>query len=204
MNDGDLADLVRSHLLAGAEVRRAAADHCATAVVAGAQLLATAFQGGHKVLLCGNGGSAADCQHVAAEFVSRLTRDFDRPAMAAIALTTDTSIVTAYANDVDFDGIFARQVEALGRPGDVLIGISTSGNSRNVIRAVEMARTRGMGVLALVGAGGALGGLADVALAVPHTDTQFIQETHLALEHTLCMLAERLVHGVPRAAGQPA
>ena len=113
---------------------------CRGASPSAADVITEAFRSGGKLLLCGNGGSAADCQHMAAEFVSRLTKDFERPGLPAIALTTDTSFLTAYTNDCGFEGVFARQVQALGRPGDVLLGISTSGNSANVIQAVEVAR----------------------------------------------------------------
>ena len=132
---------------------------------------------------------------MAAEFVSRLTKDFERPGLPAIALTTDTSFLTAYANDCGFEGVFARQVQALGRPGDVLIGISTSGNSANVIQAVELARGTGMKTVSLTGVGGRLAKIADVAIAVPSDDTQHIQETHLAVEHLLCLLVERALFG---------
>ena len=134
---------------------------------------------------------------MAAEFVSRLTKDFERPGLPAIALTTDTSFLTAYANDCGFEGVFTRQVQALGRPGDVLIGISTSGNSTNVIQAVELARTIGMRTVSLTGSGGRLAKLADVAITVPSDDTQHIQEVHLAVEHLLCMLVERALFGGP-------
>src|SRR5215207_8538246 len=133
----DMHEIVRAQLQASANAKARAADACANDIVQAAALIADAVTAGGKILLCGNGGSAADCQHMAAEFVSRLTADFARPAIAAIALTTDTSFLTAYANDVDFEGVFARQVEALGRSGDVLIGISTSGNSKNVLRAAD-------------------------------------------------------------------
>src|SRR5205807_1764234 len=120
-------------------------------ILAAADLVAGAFRGGGKLLLCGNGGSAADCQHMAAEFTSRLSADFVRPALPAIAMTTDTSFLTAYANDFDFEGVFARQVEALGKPGDVLLAISTSGNSKNVIRAVETGKAMGLRTIVLMG-----------------------------------------------------
>src|SRR5437762_4759676 len=119
-------ETVRAYLRESADTKRRSAEVCDEAIVAAADLVAQAFRSGGKVLLCGNGGSAADCQHVAAEFVSRLTRDFDRPGLPAIALTTDTSFITAYANDVGFEGVFARQVQALGQAGDVLVAISTS------------------------------------------------------------------------------
>jgi D-sedoheptulose 7-phosphate isomerase len=158
-------------------------------------VITDSLRAGGKVLLCGNGGSAADCQHIATELVGRLSKQLTRPAMAAIALTTDTSFLTAYANDVDFDGIFARQVEALGRPGDVLIGISTSGSSKNVLRAVQMARANRLITVALVGEGGALSEAVDHAIVVPDKDTQHIQETMLPLEHLLCLWIEEALHG---------
>ncbi|HZP89536.1 MAG TPA: SIS domain-containing protein, partial [Actinomycetota bacterium] len=153
---------------------------------------------GGKVMICGNGGSAADSQGLAAEFVSTLTVDNRRPAIPAIALTTDTSILTAIANDFGFEGVFARQVEALGRPGDVLIGISTSGNSPDVLRAFEQAAAQQIRTIALTGAeGGALAPLASVAIRVPSSQTSHIQEAHLALEHALAFLVEQTLY--PRA-----
>jgi len=187
----------RSYLLESAEVKRLTAEACAEAIAMAAGILEEAFRSGGKLLICGNGGSAADCQHMAAEFVSRLTKDFERPGLPAIALTTDTSFLTAYANDCGFDGVFARQVQALGRAGDVLIGISTSGNSANVVQAVELARDLGMRSVALTGAGGRLAKLADVAISVPSEDTQHIQEAHLAVEHLLCLLVEQALFGRP-------
>jgi phosphoheptose isomerase len=191
--------LVRSYLAESANVKCLTAEACAEAIATAAGVVIDAFRADGKVLICGNGGSAADCQHMAAEFVSRLTRDFERPGLPAIALTTDTSFLTAYANDCGFEGIFARQVQALGRSGDVLIGISTSGNSPNVIQAVELARATGLRTVVLTGSGGRLPKLADVAITVPSDDTQHIQETHLAVEHLLCLLVERALFG----RGQP-
>jgi D-sedoheptulose 7-phosphate isomerase len=188
---------VRSYLAESAEINRLTADACADAIATAAEVITDAFRSGGKLLICGNGGSAADCQHMAAEFVSRLTKDFERPGLPAIALTTDTSFLTAYANDCGFEGIFTRQVQALGRPGDVLIGISTSGNSPNVIRAVDLAHATGLRTVALTGSGGRLAKVADVAISVPSEDTQHIQETHLAIEHLLCMLVERALFGRP-------
>lgn len=188
-------EIVRAHLCATAEVQRRTAALCAGDVVRAAELVAEAISAGGKVLICGNGGSAADSQHLAAEFVSRLTVDFPRPGIPAIALTTDTSFLTAYANDIDFDGTFARQVETLGNPGDVLIGISTSGRSRNVLRAVAQARRRGLVVVALTGDAGMNGEVADVVIRVASPDTQNIQESHIAIEHILCHLVERYLYG---------
>lgn len=190
----DPQDVVRAHMRASADVKLQTAENCAGQITAAAAAIAQSLTAGGKILLCGNGGSAADCQHMAAEFVSRLTSDFVRPAIPAIALTTDTSFLTAYANDLDFDGIFARQVEALGRTGDVLIGISTSGRSRNVIKAVESARQRGLTVIVLMGIDGPLASMADVAIQVPSRSTQHIQESHLAIEHLICHIVERRVY----------
>jgi D-sedoheptulose 7-phosphate isomerase len=186
---------VRSYLAESAEVKRLTAAACAEGIASAADVIAEAFRSGGKLLLCGNGGSAADCQHMAAEFVSRLTKDFERPGLPAIALTTDTSFLTAYTNDCGYEGVFARQVQALGRARDVLLGISTSGNSANVIQAMELARGLGLKSVALTGAGGRLAKLADVAIAVPCEDTQHIQEAHLAIEHLLCLLVEQALFG---------
>ena len=148
---------------------------------------------GGKILVCGNGGSAAQAQHLVGELVGRY-RLPNRRALAAIALTADTALLTAWANDVGYDDVFARQVAALGRAGDVLVGLSTSGRSRNVVRAFETGRALGMRSVALLGGnGGALAPLADVPITVPSSDTQRIQETHLALVHLLCELVEARV-----------
>jgi D-sedoheptulose 7-phosphate isomerase len=184
-------DTIRDHLRASATVKQHTAEACAASILTAADLIAASFRAGGKLLLCGNGGSAADCQHLAAEFTSRLSADFVRPALPAIALTTDTSFLTAYANDFDFEGIFARQIEALGRSGDVLLGISTSGNSANVVAAVERAKSMNLRTIVLTGAGGRLKNLADVAIRIPSESTQHIQEAHLAVEHLLCHLVER-------------
>jgi D-inositol-3-phosphate glycosyltransferase len=152
--------------------------------------LVGAIRAGGKILVCGNGGSAAESQHLVAELVGRFRRS-DRPALPAIALTTDTSVLTAWANDASFDDVFARQVEALGRPGDVLVGMSTSGNSANVLRAFDAARRRGIRCVALLGGdGGRLRSLADVAVVVPVADGQRIQEVHLLLVHVVSELVE--------------
>lgn len=171
---------------------------CLDDVVAASELLIEAFRADHALLICGNGGSAADAQHLATEFVSALTLDHPRPAMRAIALTTDTSALTAIANDYGADRMFARQVEAVGRRGDILIAISTSGTSPNVIAAAEAARASAISVVSLTGAGGGtLASLADVAIRVPSTTTAHIQESHLAIEHLLAMLVERALYPDP-------
>lgn len=182
---------IRNYLLASGEIQRQMSETCIEDISRAATLIAGCLHNGGKVLLCGNGGSAADCQHMASELVSRLTAEFERPGLAAIALTTDTSFLTAHSNDVGFEGVFARQVQALGKAVDVLLGISTSGGSPNVLEAVRMAREVGMKVVALTGRDGALAGLADAAIRVPSASTQHIQEAHLAVEHILCHLIER-------------
>jgi D-sedoheptulose 7-phosphate isomerase len=154
------------------------------------QLLTTIRKGG-KILLCGNGGSAADAQHIAAEFVIRLKTTSNRPAIAAQALTVDTSILTASANDFGFDFVFSRQIEALGALGDTLIVLSTSGNSPNVIEAVNMAHEKGLYVIGLLGeTGGKLKKLVDLAILVPSVDTARIQESHILLAHIICDIIE--------------
>jgi D-sedoheptulose 7-phosphate isomerase len=169
-------------------------DTIHAAVVEAARITADAMKSGHKLLVCGNGGSAADAQHLVAEFVARLT--IDRPALRAIALTTDTSILTAVGNDHSFDHIFERQVEALGQLGDVLLAISTSGNSKNCIRALKLARILGLHTVAYTGNdGGAMKPLSDINVIIPSNTTMNIQESHLALEHIFCMLVERFIFG---------
>jgi D-sedoheptulose 7-phosphate isomerase len=185
---------IQERLRLAAKVNDAMADQEAASIGAAADLIARTFRAGGKLLLCGNGGSAADCQHMAAEFVGRLTHEKDRPGLPAIALTTDTSFLTAYANDVGFDGVFARQVQALGSAGDVLIAISTSGGSPNVLAAAGEARRKGLSVVALLGEDGPLARAADVAIKVPTRDTQLIQQVHLAVEHLICHLVERTLH----------
>lgn len=188
-----LYERARSHLLESAALKRQIAEQCLDDILAAAKLIAEAFRLGGKVLLCGNGGSAADCQHIASEFVNVLSKNFPRPGLPAIALTTDTSFLTAYGNDFGFEGVYERQVETLGRPGDVLIGISTSGNSPNIIRAVDAAMKMGLRTIGLVGESGKLVELVDCAIAVPSRDTQYIQESLLSVEHILCDLVERII-----------
>jgi phosphoheptose isomerase len=189
------AEQARAYLLETSYAARRTADACAADVSAAAQLVCEALLGGGKILLCGNGGSAADSQHLAAEFVSTLTLDNRRPAIPAIALTTDTSILTAVANDFGFEGVFARQVEALGRAGDVLIGISTSGNSADVVLAFEHAERQGLRTIALTGeSGGRLAPMADVAIKIPSSVTSHIQECHIAVGQLLALMVEEALY----------
>jgi len=185
----------REYLEQSLDVQRRGFAACLEQVVRAADVVAQSLRGGGRVLLCGNGGSAADCQHIATEFVCRLSKQLDRPAMSALALTTDTSVLTAFSNDSGFEGVFARQVEAHGRRGDVLIAISTSGKSANVMRAVETAKNRGMITVGLLGEGGTLTRQVDHAIVVPDADTQHVQETLLPLEHLLCDLVETALYG---------
>jgi len=172
---------------------RVAGEH-ASAIAAIAERYEVALRAGGTLFFAGNGGSAADAQHLATEYVVRYQTS--RPALRALALTTDTSLLTACANDMGFDEVFARQLDALARPGDVLSLHSTSGESPNVIRAAQAARARGVTVIALLGkSGGHLAELADVALVVPSDDTARIQELHLAIEHVVCGMVEERLRG---------
>ncbi len=165
------------------------ARHGAESIECAANLLQKTFENGNKVLLCGNGGSAADAQHIAAEFVVRY--QLKRRSLPAIALTTDTSILTAHANDFDFDSVFARQIEALGNAGDTLIAISTSGNSKNIVQAAQIARAKNLNVIALTGEnGGALAEFATNLITVPSKITARIQETHILIGHYWCGVVE--------------
>jgi len=172
-------------------MERLAAEQAET-VAAAARLLADTFRAGGKVLIFGNGGSAADAQHIAAEFVNRF--QVERPPLAALALTTDTSVLTSIANDYAFAEVFVKQVKALGRPGDVAWGISTSGSSLNVILALEEARALGLKTMALSGGeGGPMADQAEVAIVVPSRNTPRIQEMHIMVGHVLCDLVDYLL-----------
>ena len=160
-------------------------------ILRGADMLVTCITSGYKILIFGNGGSAADAQHIAAEFVNRF--QIERPPLAAIALTTDTSIITSIGNDYHFDEIFSRQINALGKKDDIAIGISTSGNSKNVIQAILAAGKIGMFTIGLTGRGGELAECADLVFAVESDITARIQEVHITLGHILCDLVERIL-----------
>ena len=169
-------------------------DTIGDAVVRAAQVTSDAMRRGNKLMVAGNGGSAADAQHLVAEFVSRLT--VDRPALPSIALTTDTSILTAIGNDYSYDNVFERQVEAIGRAGDVFLGISTSGNAKNIVKALRICARIGITTIGYIGNdGGAMKPLCDIAVVVPSKVTMHIQECQLALEHILCMMVERFYFG---------
>lgn len=183
-----LEQRIQQHFVDSADLKYQAAQTLNKPIAAAIQAVLACVTSGGKVLACGNGGSAADAQHFAAEFVGRFERE--RPELGAIALTTDSSILTAVANDYDFSQVFAKQVRALGQPGDVLLAITTSGNSPNVLAAIEAAHGREMTVVALTGRGGGRMGQAlretDVHICVPHDRTARIQEVHLLAIHCIC------------------
>ena len=184
------SDKISQHFTEHLQVISALPNLCTESILnAGVQIAGSLSKGG-TIFWCGNGGSAADSQHLAAELVGRFKKN--RKALRSIALTTDTSVLTCVANDYSYDVIFARQVEALGRPGDVLIGISTSGNSENVLRAFKAAKELGLMTIALLGKGGGyIKDLADHALVIPSDSTARIQEAHILIGHILCELIEQ-------------
>jgi D-sedoheptulose 7-phosphate isomerase len=192
-----LEQRIQQHFIDSADLKYHAAPLLSKPIADAVQALLTCVTSGGKVLSCGNGGSAADAQHFSAEFVGRFERE--RPELAAIALTTDTSILTAIANDYDFNVVFSRQVRALGQPGDVLLAISTSGNSANVLAAIEAAHEREMVVIGLSGRGGGKMNQAlrdtDVHICVPHERTARVQEVHLLTLHCLCDAVDHLLLG---------
>ena len=171
---------------------------CKEDILKAVNILSEVYGNGNKLLLCGNGGSAADCQHIATELMIRLSHHIQRPALPAIALTTDTSNLTAGGNDIGFENIFARNVEGLGNKGDALIAISTSGNSGNIIKAVEMAHKKGMKIIGLLGGdGGKLKPIVDLPIVIPSSNVQRIQEGHITVAHIICELVEDNLYGTP-------
>lgn len=188
-NSRDLASRIASQLEESIATKQRVLDAHVPLLTHMAEILIDAFRNGNRVFFFGNGGSAADSQHIAAELVGRFMRE--RAALPAMALSTDTSILTALANDYSYDVVFARQIEAFAQPGDVALGISTSGNSPNVIEGLRAARERGLKTLALTGeSGGKLRDLVDVCFCAPSRITSHIQETHIAVSHSLCELVE--------------
>ena len=182
---------------ASIETKHAAKEILADPIAAAVELITTAFSAGNKILSCGNGGSAADAQHFSAELVCRFERE--RPGLPAVALTTDSSALTAISNDYDYNEVFAKQVNALGQAGDVLLAISTSGNSANVVRAIEAAHAKGLTVVALTGRdGGQIASLLqnnDVEIRVPSNSTARVQEVHLLTIHCLCHQIDEVLFG---------
>ncbi len=188
----NLTAAIKNHFQQSISVKEKTLLTCTEDIIQAIALIARAFANQKKLLICGNGGSAADAQHIAAEFVIRLSRDLERPAMPAIALTTDSSILSAGGNDIGFTYVFARQIEALGQKDDVLLVISTSGNSPNILEALQAARRLSMTTIALLGnQGGKAKEMAQTSIIVPSDNTQHIQETHITIGHILCEQVER-------------
>jgi len=184
-------DIIRAHLNAGGDLKHqmAASDDLVQRIYDASAIMIRALKKGKKILWCGNGGSAADSQHLSAELVARL--NINRPGLASLALTTDTSLITAWSNDIGFESLFSRQVEALGNAGDVLMALSTSGKSPNVLQAVKKAREKQITTIALLGRdGGVIRNEVDLALVIPSENTQLIQEIHITVGHLLCELVE--------------
>ncbi len=184
-------DMIKAILEDSLATKKQAVTDQMERLIQAADMLATCVASGHKILLFGNGGSAADAQHLAAEFVNRF--QIERPPLAALALTTDSSIITSIGNDYAFDLIFAKQIQALGRRDDVAWGISTSGNSPNVVAGLQEARELGLHCLGMTGKGGTLEEVSDLLLAVPSATTARIQETHILMGHILCQLVDTIL-----------
>jgi len=179
-----------------AETKQRILQQCKEDILRAVEILTSTFRNNNKLLLCGNGGSAADCQHIATELVIRLSHHIKRPALPAIALTTDSSNLTAGGNDIGFENIFARSVEGLGNKGDALLAISTSGNSENILRAVEKAKEKGIKVIGLLGgSGGKLKEIVDLPIIIPSSNVQRIQEGHITVAHIICELVEEELYG---------
>ena len=181
---------IKNQILESAKIKNEMVKNGLESIEKAAELLISSINAGGKILWCGNGGSAADAQHLATELMGGMS-DHDRMPIPSIALTTDSSFITAWSNDTDFDSIFSRQVQGLGAEGDVLIGISTSGNSENVINALKQAKYKNLKTIAFTGkTGGSLDGIADITIKVPSDNTQRIQESHIMIGQILCSLIE--------------
>jgi len=188
----DKNKFIENSLRESAEVKLNIYKVCLSEILSAVDLIVATFKNNNKVLFCGNGGSAADSQHLAAEFMVRLSHDIERPALAAIALTTDSSFLTAGGNDIGFENLFSRGVEGLGNEGDVLIAISTSGNSGNVIKAVQKAAEKKIRTIGFLGgSGGKLKNMVDLPIIIPSSSVQRIQEGHITIGHIICELVER-------------
>lgn len=184
-----MREIISEELKESISVKNETLNTLAPKIEETATAIISAIKQGGKILICGNGGSAADSQHFAAELISRFKRE--RKSYPAIALTTDSSILTAIGNDYSFEKVFSRQVEGLGKKGDILVGISTSGNSKNIIEAFNTAKSIGIKTIGLLGSGGILNTLSDIAITVPSNNTPRIQETHITIIHIICLLIEK-------------
>tara|TARA_Y100000590_G_C15410278_1_gene897313 strand:- start:281 stop:856 length:576 start_codon:yes stop_codon:yes gene_type:complete len=185
-----MKDNIKNQILDSAKIKNKIVEDGVEQIEKAAEIFINCTKNGGKILWCGNGGSAGDAQHLAAELMGGMT-DHDRKPIPSIALTTDSSFLTAWSNDTDFDSIFSRQIQGLGKEGDVLVGISTSGNSKNVINAIKQAQFKNLKTISLTGkTGGNLDGIADVTIKVPSNNTQRIQESHIMIGQILCGLLE--------------
>ena len=192
----DKVKFFEESLRESAETKTGMIESCKEDILKAADVIKDSFTKGGKLMLCGNGGSAADCQHIATEFVVRLSHDINRPPMPAIALTTDTSNLTAGGNDIGFENIFARNVQGIGKKDDVLIVISTSGNSKNILNAVIAAKEKGITVIGLLGgSGGLVKDKTDSNIIIPSANVQRIQEGHITAGHIICEIVEREMYG---------
>jgi D-sedoheptulose 7-phosphate isomerase len=192
----DKKKFIVDSLTESAETKISIQRECMNEILSAVDILSDAYKKGNKLLLCGNGGSAADCQHIATELMIRLNHKIQRPALAAVALTTDTSNLTAGGNDIGYENVFARNVQGLGNEGDVLLAISTSGNSPNVVKAVDMAKSKKMKTIAFLGGlGGKLKDMVDLPIIIPSYNTQRIQEGHITVAHIICELTEMELYG---------
>jgi len=188
----DRIKFIKDSLTESSEVKLKIETECSDGIIKAVEAINDTVRNYGKILLVGNGGSAADSQHLATEFMIRLSHDFQRPAIPAIALSTDSSNLTAGGNDIGFENVFARSVEGLGNHGDILIAISTSGNSGNIIKAVETAKAKHMTVIGFLGgSGGKLFSMVDIPIVIPSANTQRIQEGHITIGHIICELVER-------------
>ena len=191
-----MLSLIKSHISKSIDTKRALLDNedLLQQINQAVDLIILAYQSKHKTLIAGNGGSAADAQHIAGELVARFY--FDRPGLSSMALSTDTSVLTAIGNDYGFERLFSRQVEAHGNKGDVFIGLSTSGNSPNILKALEMCKEKGVKTIGLTGeSGGKMADLCDICIKVPSAETPRIQESHILIGHIICYLVEETLFG---------
>lgn len=192
----DKKKFVNDSLIESSETKIKIQKECSNDILSAVEIIAGAYRNNKKVLLCGNGGSAADCQHIATELMIRLSHHINRPALPAIALTTDSSNLTAGGNDIGFENVLARNVEGLGNEGDVLIAISTSGNSPNIVKAADKAKDKKMQVIGFLGgSGGKLKDKVDLPVIIPSENTQRIQEGHITIAHIICELVEDELYG---------
>jgi D-sedoheptulose 7-phosphate isomerase len=192
----DAKKFIVDSLVESSETKLKIKENLQNEIVKAVEMISAAYKSGNKLLLCGNGGSAADCQHIATELMIRLNHHIQRPALPAIALTTDTSNLTAGGNDIGFENVFARNVEGLGQENDVLLAISTSGNSPNIVKAVHSAHNKKLKVIGFLGGnGGKLKELVDLPIIIPSSNVQRIQEGHITVAHIICELVENRLYG---------